>query len=49
MGSVLVVQLLSGATYQVQGEQCSSVQHHNILRPGREREVDSSLDAETMP
>ena len=40
IGPFLVVQILSGATYKVKGEQCSCVLHYNILMPSGERPYD---------
>ena len=40
IGPFLVVQIFSGATYKVKGEQCSCVLHYNILMPSGERPYD---------
>ena len=40
IGPFLVVQILSGATYKVKGEQCSCVLHYNILMRSGERPYD---------
>ena len=40
IGPFLVVQILSGATYKVKGEQGSCVLHYNILMPSSERPYD---------
>ena len=40
IGPFLVVQIFSGATYKVKGEQCSCVLHYNILMPSSERPYD---------
>ena len=37
IGPFLVVQIFSGATYKVKGEQCFCVPHYNILLPSGER------------
>ena len=43
IGPFLVVQIFSGATYKVKGEQCSCVLHYNILMPSGERPYDPIL------
>ena len=40
IGPFLVVQIFSGTTYKVKGEQCSCVLHYNILMPSGERPYD---------
>ena len=40
IGPFLVVQIFSGATYKVKGEQCFCVLHYNILLPSGERPYD---------
>ena len=40
IGPSLVVQIFSGATYKVKGEQCFCVLHYNILLPSGERPYD---------